>query len=189
VRRIRNGAIVHGRLTASGGPVPGAAVTVLSRPRTGGEFQPVASLRTDADGRLSFRARSGPSRTLRFRWAGTGTARPASADIEVAVPARTSIRVDRRRVRNGESVTFSGRLAGRPLPEGGKLVDLQVKLRGRWRTFATPRAGSPGRWSYAYRFEATRGLVRYSFRARIRREAAYPYELGHSRTVRVTVLG
>jgi hypothetical protein len=31
--------------------------------------------------------------------------------------------------------------------------------------------------------------VRYSFRARIRREAAYPYELGHSRIVRVTVRG
>ena len=48
---------------------------------------------------------------------------------------------------------------------------------------------SAGRWSYLYRFEATRGLVSYSFRARIRREAAYPYELGHSRTVRVTVRG
>jgi hypothetical protein len=92
-------------------------------------------------------------------------------------------------VRNGESVIFSGRLLGRPLPEGGKLVDLQVKLRGRWRTFAAPRADSAGRWSYEYRFEATRGLVRYSFRARIRREAAYPYELGHSRIVRVTVRG
>ena len=105
------------------------------------------------------------------------------------VPARSSITVDRRLVPNGESVTFRGRLVGRPLPDGGKLVDLQVKLRGRWRTFAAPRADSAGRWSYAYRFEATRGVVRYSFRARIRREAAYPYELGHSRIVRVTVRG
>jgi hypothetical protein len=161
----------------------------MSRLRTEGRFEPLAWLRTDADGRFSYRAGAGPSRTLRFRWHGTGTARPASADVDVAVPARSTIRVDRRRVRNGESVTFSGRLTGRPLPEGGKLVDLQVKLRGRWRTFATPRAGPGGRWAYPYRFEATRGLVRYRFRARIRREAAYPYELGHSRTVRVTVRG
>jgi hypothetical protein len=126
---------------------------------------------------------------LRFRWPGTDTVRPASADIPVVVPARTSIRVDRRRVRNGDTVTFRGRLRGRPLPDGGKLVDLQVKLRDRWRTFATPRADPGGRWAFAYRFEATRGLVRYRFRARIRREAAYPYELGYSRTVRVTVRG
>ena len=189
VRTIRNGTTVHGRLTANGGPVTGGSVTVLSRPRTGGAFDPVATLRTDADGRLSFKAGAGPSRTLRFRWAGTGTARPAATGIDVLVPARSSITVDRRRVLNGGSVTFSGRLVGRPLPDGGKLVDLQVKLRGRWRTFAAPRAGSGGRWSYAYRFEATRGVVRYSFRARIRREAAYPYELGHSRIVRVTVRG
>jgi hypothetical protein len=189
VRSIRNGMRVHGRLTANGGPVPNTTVTVLSRPRTGGLFEPIATLRTDPDGRVSYRAGSGPSRTLRFRWAGTGTARPAAADIEVRVPARSSIEVDRRRVRNGDSVTFRGRLAGRPLPEGGKLVDLQVKLRGRWRTFAAPRADSAGRWAYAYRFEATRGLVRYRFRARIRRETAYPYELGHSRSVRVTVRG
>ena len=36
---------------------------------------------------------------------------------------------------------------------------------------------------------ATRGTVRYRFRARIRREAAYPYELGYSRSLVVTVRG
>jgi hypothetical protein len=50
-------------------------------------------------------------------------------------------------------------------------------------------AGLDGRWSYDYRFEATRGVVTYRFRARIRRKAAYPYELGRSRVVRVTVRG
>jgi hypothetical protein len=53
----------------------------------------------------------------------------------------------------------------------------------------TPRSDGGGRWSYRYRFGATRGVVRYRFRARIRREAAYPFELGYSRRVRVTVRG
>jgi hypothetical protein len=105
------------------------------------------------------------------------------------VPARTTLRVNRASLRNGESVRFSGRLAGRPVPEGGKLIDLQAHYRGRWRTFATPRSDGRGRWSYRYRFGATRGLVSYRFRARIRREAAYPYELGYSRTIAVTVRG
>ena len=76
-----------------------------------------------------------------------------------------------------------------PIPDGGKLIDLQAFYRGRWRTFAATRTDAQGRWSYDYRFEATSGLITYRFRARIRREAAYPYELGHSRVVRVTVRG
>ncbi len=188
-RRIRNGTKVAGRLSANGVPVRHATVSVTSQLRTGGGFARVGSLRTDARGSFTYRVGSGASRTLRFRWDGTDTEKPAVAEARVGVPARTSIGVDRRRVRNGEAVTFGGRLLGRPLPEGGKLVDLQVRLRGRWRTFATPRTDRAGRWSFAYRFEATRGLVVYSFRARIRREAAYPYELGHSRIVRVTVRG
>ena len=105
------------------------------------------------------------------------------------VRARSSIAVDRRFALNGQAVRFRGRLARGPIPDGGKLIDLQAFYRGRWRTFATPRTDSRGRWSYDYRFEATSGIVTYRFRARIRREAAYPYELGRSRVVRVTVRG
>jgi hypothetical protein len=75
------------------------------------------------------------------------------------------------------------------VPGGGKLIDLQAHYRGRWRTFATPRTGAGGRWSFRYRFEATRGVVTYRFRAVVPREAAYPYELGRSRVVAVKVRG
>jgi hypothetical protein len=44
-------------------------------------------------------------------------------------------------------------------------------------------------WAYRYRFEAITGRVRFRFRARIRKEAAYPFDLGTSRQVRVTVRG
>ena len=103
--------------------------------------------------------------------------------------AQSTIAVDRRFALNGQAVRFRGRLVRGPIPDGGKLIDLQAFYRGRWRTFATPRTDSRGRWSYDYRFEATTGVVTYRFRARIRREAAYPYELGRSRVVRVTVRG
>jgi hypothetical protein len=105
------------------------------------------------------------------------------------VPAASSLAVNRRTVRNGDAVAFSGRLVGGHVPEGGKLIDLQAFYRGGWRTFATPRTDARGRWSYRYRFGATRGVVRYRFRARIRREAAYPYELGYSRRISVIVRG
>ena len=91
---------------------------------------------------------------------------------------------------NGEDITLRGRVLGRPLPAVGKLVQLQAFSRGKWLTFATPRANpSSGRWSYDYRFTATRGTVRYRFRARVPRESGFPYASGASRYVHVTVRG
>jgi hypothetical protein len=86
-------------------------------------------------------------------------------------------------------VRFSGRVRGGPFPEAGKLVNLQAFYRGRWRTFALPRTDGRGRWSHRYRFGATTGRVRYSFRALIPREDGYPYGPGRSRTVEVVVQG
>jgi hypothetical protein len=98
--------------------------------------------------------------------------------------------VRRHHVNNGESVAFHGRLKGQPIPAGGKLVELQVFTRGQWRTFAQPRADArSGLWAYRYRFEAISGRVTFRFRARVRKEATYPYDLGVSRQVRVAVRG
>jgi hypothetical protein len=163
---------------------------VLSGPRTsGGALSRIATVTTDSAGRFAFPAGTGPSRMVRFEFGGTRVIRPARAEVRILVRARSSIRVDRRFALNGQTVRFRGRLAGGPAPDGGKLIDLQAFYRGRWRTFATPRTDPRGRWAYDYRFGATRGVVTYRFRARIRREAAYPYELGRSRVVRVTVRG
>jgi hypothetical protein len=157
--------------------------------RAGGGAVRTAIVTSDSGGRFSFATGGGPSRTVRFDYEGTRLTRPARVELRILVRARSSIAVDRRFALNGQAVRFRGRLARGPIPDGGKLIDLQAFYRGRWRTFATPRTDARGRWSYDYRFEATSGLVTYRFRARIRREAAYPYELGHSRVVRVTVRG
>ena len=110
--------------------------------------------------------------------------------IELGVRAMTTFRASRDRVVNGEEIRFHGRLKGRQTGETGKLLYLQVFTRGRWSTFATPRANrATGVWSESYRFSATRGLVRYRFRVLIPREASFPYETGASRSVRVTVRG
>ena len=91
-------------------------------------------------------------------------------------------------MRNGKSVHFSGKI-GHPVVDGLKILDLQAFYRNKWRTFATPRTDKNGRWKYTYRFEATSGLVTYKFRVRVRREASYPYKLGYSKVVKVTVNG
>jgi hypothetical protein len=85
-------------------------------------------------------------------------------------------------------VTFFGRLLARPAA-AGKLVTLQAFYRRAWRTFAVARADARGRFRQAYRFQATVGRIAYRFRARIEREASYPYETGVTPVVTVVVRG
>lgn len=183
---------LHGRLTTPGAnPVAGATIEVSEQTKLpGAPWQPIGSMMTSRTGRFTFKALRGPSRRLRFRYAGTKTVRSRTTEVELRVKAGTSFRVNRKRVVNGEEVVFRGRLKGEPLPASSKLVQLQVYARRRWTTFGIARANpTTGLWSHRYRFEATRGRVRYRFRARVPREASYPYDTGGSRRLRVMVRG
>jgi hypothetical protein len=175
--------------SAHGDAIANARISVFEQLRTGGGRKPLAELRSDGRGRFSLTVPRAPSRSIQFAYGGTPLVKPATGEVRMLVPAASSMSADRGTVRNGEAVAFKGRLAGGHVPDGGKLIDLQAYYRGGWRTFATPRTDSRGRWFYRYRFGATRGTVRYRFRARIMREAAYPFELGYSRRVEVTVRG
>lgn len=187
-RRVR----IHGRLTAPGGnALAEVDVEVAARLAiTGVDFQPVATLKTSRTGRFSYLVPAGPSRILRFRYPGAAKIRPQTREIHVRVRGESTVHVDRRRVVNGEPVTFSGRLRGGFVPGSGKLLELQFRDRGKWRTFRTLRAApSDGRWSYTYRFDGTRGTRTYRFRLRIPRENEYPFSTGRSCRVAVTVRG
>ena len=65
----------------------------------------------------------------------------------MTVPATTAFRVSRKRLLNGQAVTFRGRIRTLPTPAGGKLVEMQVRLPGRWETFRTVRSDDAGQWS------------------------------------------
>jgi hypothetical protein len=182
-------ATVRGALqTYSGRPVAGAAVLVDAEPRTGGSARRAATLRTAGDGTFAYRVPAGPSRMLHFAFPGDEVLAPTAAHITLRVPAGATLHSSRRTVRNGASVTFSGRLIAPP-PEAGKLVTLQAFYRRAWRTFAVARTDARGRFRQAYRFQATVGRVAYHFRARIEREASYPYETGVTPVVTVLVRG
>jgi hypothetical protein len=192
--RLKYGRTVRltGRLTTPGAnPVKSAPIEVSERVAVpGADYRPLAQLTTSATGRFFFNAATGPKRIIRFRYPGTPTIRPKIFEVDLRVRATSSLRPNRRSVVNGEDVIFRGRLEGRPLSPISKLLQLQAFSRGRWVTFATPRADPvTGLWAHQYRFAATRGLVRYRFRARIPREASYPFETGFSRQVHVVVRG
>jgi hypothetical protein len=146
-------------------------------------------VQTDARGRLRYLTGKGPARKLRFRYPGTPHLRGDNATVALRVQAKSTIDISRRSVINGEYVMFRGRLKSKPVPAGGLLVELQVRSRGKWRTFAQPRTNGAGGWRYQYRFETVSGGARFRFRARVRRQTGYPYATGTSRVLPVRVHG
>jgi hypothetical protein len=180
---------IAGRLVMSDGhPVPGATVQLLSRVGTAPE-QHADTITTDADGRFRYTVSGTSSRTLRLVYGGSAVTLPGQTALEMRVPAATSVRVNRRRLRNGQSVTFSGRVQGLPVPVAGKLVEVQVRFTDRWQTFRTTRSDATGAWSSRYRFQRTRGVQNYHFRIRLPKEGGYPFETSVSRTLVVQVRG
>lgn len=184
-RRVR----LAGRLAnRDGHPLAAAPVHVYSRTPVS-EPQLVGTVETDRRGRFTYRARATSTRLLQFVYAGSATILPADAAVEIRARGRSTLRASAKRTINGRSVTFAGRVQGGPLPAEGKLVEMQVRLTGGWETFRTPRADPGGRWRLRYRFARTCGSQRFQFRARLPKEAGYPYETGASRTIAVRVRG
>jgi len=181
----RRASVVGALNSDGGGALPNADIDVYERSETSAENL-VGTVRTGPRGRFRYVMRPGPSRALRFVYAGTAVALPSEAGVAVLVPAATSIGVSRRKLRNGGAVHFRGRLRA---PAEGKLIELQVRLSGSWQTFRTARTNVRGNWEVAYRFRRTCGLARYRFRARVPREQGYPYETGATRRLAVSVRG
>jgi hypothetical protein len=187
--RVGRSTLLRGRLSVAGTPMGDQRLEVWRQLVGSDEWRLLHEVATSRTGRFRYRAARGPARTIRFRYPGTATVRGADAPVELRVAASSSIRASRRLVITGEYVTFRGRLKGGWVPDGGPLVELQVYTRRAWRTFAQPRARASGRWLYRYRFETIRGRATFKFRARIRRQADYPFTTGTSKRIRVRVRG
>jgi hypothetical protein len=172
----------------SGNPVAGEEVKVYSQPSEGDETL-VATLATGDRGHFEYELDAKASQSLRFVYGGTATRLPAEDKVALRVSARSTFAVDRPRILNGQSVVFSGKVQGRPLPAAGKLIELQVRLSKEWSTFRTIRSEADGTWRIPYRFQRTCGLERFYFRARLPGEASYPLEPGHSPLLAITVKG
>jgi hypothetical protein len=178
-----------GRLAnADGQPIEAATVEALEK-RPDGASLPIGLATTDRDGRFRYVVRATRNRDLLFRYAGSRRIAAAAAGFRMRVPATSSLQVNRSTVRNGQEIVFTGRVASRPLPANGKLLEMQAHFRSRWRTFSTLRTDRAGAWKFRYRFGATLGRVTYRFRARLPSEGGYPFIGGHSRVAKVVVLG
>jgi hypothetical protein len=189
-RRVRLG----GRLVNSAGhPLSGAKVLVYSQLLEGkepvdGTEELEGAVTTDSDGRFVYPVEARSSHQFRFAYEGTATILPVEAQATLRVKATSTFSVSADHVLNGDSVTFSGRVRGRPLPAKGKLVELQVQYTtGEWQTFRTIRSDADGTWSKVYFFRRSCGVARWPLRVYLPSEGGYPLVPGvsHALTVRV----
>ena len=170
-------------------PIAGARVWLASRlPGEQWRISPkplIASRNGVLSARLPART---PSRDVRLVYF-PGTDRnddAMSPSRDLRVQSATTIQSDQGGYRNGDTLTFTGQVINKHLIDD-KSVYLQASVRGKWRTFATTKADSEGRWRMTHRFEATRRPTRYTFRAVVPSQTGYAWATGHSRTVRVFV--
>lgn len=184
-RHIRFAGVLIDR---AGTPIAGAPVQVYSTPREGEEAL-VDTLATGGQGHFDYAIDARASQALRFVYPGTATRLPAEDKVALLVSSRSTFSVSRSRIRNGQSVLFSGRVRGRPLPAAGKLIELQVWLSDEWSTFRTIRSKADGSWRIRYRFQRTCGLEHFRFRPRLPGEAGFPLGAGTGPVLALTVKG
>lgn len=190
--RVRFGghATIAGRLTNRDGQgLPGQQIQLLGSGAGGEELLGV--LTTDAQGGFRYEATGSASQTLRLLHPGTALTLPTQAEVRLLVPGATTLRARPRRILNGQTVRFHGRVRSLPIPAAGKIVELQVyqgKKEG-WTTFRTIRTDAAGRWQQPYTFSHTTCLDRWRIRAKVPKEVGYPFEDGASKPVHITVKG
>jgi hypothetical protein len=195
LKGTRKTTVTHrsGRATVTGkiaGAGAGVVVNLLSKERRSGAPSVVgATAVTGADGSFSLAVPAGPSRRLRAGWRVHSSDRyfVCSKALDVRVPARASLSASPRSLRAGSRVRLSGRLLGGRVPSRGKLIDVQAREQGRWRTFATVRSRASGTFTTRYRFRSSAPRKTYPMRVRVRPDAAYPFAVGYSRSVKVRV--
>jgi hypothetical protein len=112
----------------------------------------------------------------------------------VVVKSKASFRTSRKRVLEGEGLSFHGRIGhrGAQIPGAGKLVELQVRQgANKWNTVEEAiHSDSRGRYKLRYRFgRFYNANVHYLFRVKIDHEQNWPYHAPvRSKVRRVTVL-
>ena len=112
---------VAGRLeNGDGQPVPGVEIQVFSGSATD-RGQLIGAVTTDAAGRFTYRALADATRTLRFAYSGTPVMLPVESQVNLLTSAASTIRATPRRLTNGQSVRFSGKLRALPAPGCGQI--------------------------------------------------------------------
>jgi hypothetical protein len=181
-------------LDAQGEPIVGREITIVENFGEGALIRErVSNATTDEDGRWSSTAPAGPNRSITAAF--EGTARYGATHKQVGtlvVRSRVSFKTKRESVGEGHAMTFTGKVGhfGARIPAGGKLLELQVRVKtGRWDTVGQAfRSEEDGTYKRRYRFgkHYTRDAL-FRFRVKLKNEANWPFRKAASKQRKVVV--
>jgi hypothetical protein len=175
---------VHGRLVdAHGNPLAGQEILVVDHFDNGALFpRAERSVVTDDDGRFATPEPAGPTRSIEATFAGTSKYLPSEDEVgKFAVRGAASFRTSANEIPEGSPIAFAGKVRhhGARIPAGGKLVEIQYRLKtGRQRTLKEPfRTDPAGAYRLVYRFsKALTSDALFHFRVKIRNEGNWPFK-------------
>jgi hypothetical protein len=192
---FRKGRSVIGTLRSeTGSRLGGQTLSVVERFNPGAaEETRTHRVRTDDEGGFRLDLAPGPSRDVQVIYPGVDYFAPSeSNELTLEVKGRVSLKA-KRKVRAGGRVKFRGRVARHPgvlLPDGGKLVEVQVRVGGGWKAVSRAKRTQPnGGYKLGYRFGRfyTRPVT-FRFRTRLISEQGWPYARAISKKRKVTVV-
>ncbi len=173
---------ISGRLTKrSGAPIGHEKVKVVEHFGRGALInRRVRRVRTHGDGSFGERIPAGPSRRITVSYGGSTRYLDRESKVgSLIVNSRAAFQASKHRVKEGKSVVFRGRVfhKGARIPDGGKLIELQVRDGRNWNTVGQAFYTKPnGRYHLRYRFRADYiSNARFHFRVKVAREQGWPY--------------
>ena len=170
-------------LDEAGEPIDGADITIVEHFGAGALLRErVSHATTNEKGKWRSKIPGGPSRDVEATFDGSAAYGAASRSVGTfLVRSRASLQTSRKNVPEGKTVEFEGKVDhyGARIPAGGKLVELQVRVKtGRWQTVGQSfRTNEKGVYRRSYQFgkQYTQDAL-FRFRLKVKREANWPYK-------------
>jgi hypothetical protein len=175
--------------TIGGDAVAKQRVTVMAaRDAPRARFTEVGVTMTRRDGSWKAVLPPGPSRKVKVVYAGSSTVEPATSPAaRVIVPASVKLALSTRSTHWGDTVEISGRLRGCCVPPDGELVSLHISWPGGSAAIGQVYARRGGQFSTPYTFLRGTGTATYRVWATTATESDYPYAVGTSSRLPITV--
>lgn len=174
---------------ADGSPIGGAQLDIVAD-QSGSPIHTVASTTTRSDGAYSVRVPPGGSRRLIVRFGGSLVARATSAEAQLRVRGKVTLKASRSTVRSKKMVYLRGTVfaRGATLPLLGKEVQLRFTIGGRRSSLVkTRRTDAAGRFEFSFSYKARRRPVRFTARVIAPVEPTWAFEAGESKAVKFVV--
>lgn len=184
--RYPHSALLRGRLlSTTGQPIANARIDVSSTlARASASSVAERAAVTDTQGTFAYRLpRRTTSRTVLLQYRARANDQTPAAQAQVQLRVRPKVTLSVRLY--GTRVRYTGRLAPRSIPVGGKTIVIQGRVPGAaWQTFAALRAHRrTGRFGGVYRLKVRSPGARLQFRVVVPRDASFPFHTGWSRVV------